>query len=77
MQRIHSWTVQNEIRCVLERMTAGPAGRILDSADPSEIKTLQKAVFVAAKTREGTASMTIEHKFLSGNRGNLCVTEFR
>ena len=28
---------------------------------------------VAAKTRENTASMTREHKFLGGNRGNLCV----
>ena len=30
-------------------------------------------MFVAAKTREDTASMTREHKFLGGNRGNLCV----
>ena len=29
---------------------------------------------VAAKTREGTASVTREHKFIGGNRGNL---EFR
>ena len=28
---------------------------------------------VAAKTRENTASMTSEHKFLGGNRGNQCV----
>ena len=32
---------------------------------------------VAAKTREDTASMTREHKFLSGNRGNLCVKILR
>ena len=32
---------------------------------------------VAAKTREDTASMTREHKFLSENRGNLCVKAFR
>ena len=31
---------------------------------------------VAAKTREDTASMTREHKFLNGNRGNLCVKIF-
>ena len=31
---------------------------------------------VAAKTRKDTASMTREHKFLSGNRGNLCVKIF-
>ena len=27
--------------------------------------------------RENTASVTREHKFLSGNRGNLCVEECR
>ena len=32
---------------------------------------------VAAKRRENTASVTREHKFLGGNRGNLCVEEFR
>ena len=32
---------------------------------------------VAAKTREDTASVTGEHKFFSGNRGNLCVEEFK
>ena len=35
------------------------------------------AVSVAAKTREDTASMTREHKFLNGNRGNLCVKILR
>ena len=30
---------------------------------------------VAAKMREDTASMTREHKFLSGNSGSLCVKE--
>ena len=29
----------------------------------------------AAKTRENTGSVAKEHKFLSGNRGNLCVEE--
>ena len=58
-------------------MSAGAAGRILDSANPREIGTLQKTVSVAAKTREHTASMTREHKFLSGKRGNLCVEEYR
>ena len=32
---------------------------------------------VAAKTREDIASMTREHKFLGGNRGNMCVNELR
>ena len=31
---------------------------------------------IAAKMREDTASMTREHKFLSGNRGSLCVKIF-
>ena len=34
-------------------------------------------MFIAVNTREDTASMTREHKFLGGNRGNLCVKEFR
>ena len=39
-QRVHSWTVQNEMRGVLGRVSAGAAGRILDSANPREIKNL-------------------------------------
>ena len=38
-QRIRSWTVQNETRGVLGRVSAGAAGRILDSANPREIRT--------------------------------------
>ena len=38
-QRVRSWTVQNEIRGVLGRVSAGAAGRILDSAKPTEIRT--------------------------------------
>ena len=34
-------------------------------------------MFFAAKTRENTASVTRGHELLSGNRGNLCVEEFR
>ena len=37
-QRVRSWTVQNEMRGVLGRVYAGAAGRILDSADPKEIR---------------------------------------
>ena len=51
--------VQNEMRGVLGRMIAGAAGRILDSANSREIRAEQKAVSVAAETRE--------HKFLIGN----------
>ena len=76
MHRVHSWTVHNKMRAVLGRESAGAAGRILNSANPREIRTLQKTVSVAAQTREDTASMTKEHEFLSGNRGNLHVEEF-
>ena len=37
-QRVRSWTVQNKIRDVLGRVSAGVARRILDSANPREIK---------------------------------------
>ena len=37
-QRVRSWTVQNEMRSVLGRVSAGAAGRILDSANPREIR---------------------------------------
>ena len=67
-QRVRSSTVQNEMRGVLGRVSAGAVGRILDSANSSEIRIKQKAVSVAAKIREDTVSVTREHKFLSGNR---------
>ena len=57
-QRVRSWTVQNEIRGVLGRVSAGSTERIFDSASFRQIRVLQKTVFVAAKTRENTASMT-------------------
>ena len=37
-QRVRSWTVQNEIRGVLGRVSTGAASRILDSANPKEIR---------------------------------------
>ena len=37
-RRVLSWTVQNEMKSVRGRMSAGAAGRILDSANPGEIK---------------------------------------
>ena len=37
-QRVRSWTVQNEMRGVLGRVSTGAAGRILSSADPREIR---------------------------------------
>ena len=38
-QTVCSWTVQNETRGVLGRVSAGATGRILDSANPREIRT--------------------------------------
>ena len=38
-QRVCSWTVQNEMRDVLGRVSTGAARRILDSANPGEIRT--------------------------------------
>ena len=64
------------MRGVLGQVSTGAAGRVLNSANPREIRTYKRAVFVAAKTREDTASMMREHKFLGGNRGNLCVKIF-
>ena len=37
-QRVRSWTMQNEIRGVLGRKFAGAAGKILNSANPREIR---------------------------------------
>ena len=36
--RVRSWTVQNKMGGVLGRMSTGTAGRILDYANPSEIR---------------------------------------
>ena len=38
-QRVRSWTVQNEMGGVLGRVSTGATGRILDSANPREIRT--------------------------------------
>ena len=38
-QRVRSWTVQNEMRGVLGRVSTGAAGRILSSVNPREIRT--------------------------------------
>ena len=40
-QRVHSGTVHNEVRGVLERVPAGAARRILDSANPRDIRASQ------------------------------------
>ena len=38
-QRVRSWTKQNEMGDVLGRDSTGAAGRILNFADPREIRT--------------------------------------
>ena len=38
-QRVRSWTVQNEMRDVLGRVSTGAARRVLNSANPGEIGT--------------------------------------
>ena len=35
-QRVRSWTVQNQMRGVLGRVSTGAAGRILNSANPKD-----------------------------------------
>ena len=37
-QRVRSWPIQNEMRGVLGRVSAGVATRIFDSANPEEIR---------------------------------------
>ena len=37
-QKVGSWIVQDEMRGVLGRVSAGAAGKILDSANPEEIR---------------------------------------
>ena len=38
-QRVRTWAVQNEMRGVVRRVSTGDVGRILDSANPREIRT--------------------------------------
>ena len=39
VQRVRTWTVHNEMRGVLGRVSTGVAGRILNSDNPEEIRT--------------------------------------
>ena len=38
-QRVRSWTVQNEMRDVLGRVSTGATGKILNSTNPRDIRT--------------------------------------
>ena len=57
------------------RKTVDAEGMILSSSNSRETRVLQKTVYTAAKTRENSACVTRNHKFLGGYRGNLCVEE--
>ena len=46
-RRIRNWTVQNEMKGVLEPVSAGAKGTILDSANPEEKRAKEKTVVVA------------------------------
>ena len=37
-QRVRSWTMQDDVRSALGRVSASAAGRIFDSANPREIR---------------------------------------
>ena len=37
--RVRSWTVQNEMRCVLGQVSADAVGRILNCANPRKVRT--------------------------------------
>ena len=39
VSEVRSWTVQNEMRDVLGRVSTGAAGRVLNSANPREVRT--------------------------------------
>ena len=39
VQRVRSWTVQNDMRGVLRRVSTRAAGKILDSTNHREIRT--------------------------------------
>ena len=70
VQRVRSWTVQNEMRGVLRRVSAGAGGRTRDSAN-SRDKSLTVGCARYSRDERSTASVTRKHKFLGGNRRNL------
>ena len=71
-QRVRCWTVQNELRGVLGRVSTGAAGRILDSANPREKNLTEGCVRCSVGETEHRGP-----KFPYENWGNLCVNEFR
>ena len=58
-------------------MSAVAAGRALDSANHKRDKRLTVGCVRCSIDDRDSASVTREHKFLGGNRGILCVEEFR
>ena len=71
-QRVRSWTVQNEMRGVLGRMSA-------DGMKDSRFCQSQKDKSLTAGCVRWSEDETThsEHKFLGGNRGKLCVEKPR
>ena len=51
-QRVHSWTVQNEMSGVLGRVSAGTARKILDSANPRDKNLTEGYVHCSVDERE-------------------------
>ena len=51
-QNVISWTVQNEMRGVLGRVSASATGRTLDSANPQEIELNRRLCRYSVDERE-------------------------
>ena len=65
-RRVCSWTVQNEMGDILDRMIVGAAGRILDSRQIRVIKELTESC-VLCDENERTASIETETTCVSKN----------
>ena len=69
------WRLSISLRPLVQTLGSCPAsGAPWSSAMPPSLE--RGRVINDNKTRKDTASVTREHKFLGGNRGNLCVKEF-
>ena len=64
-----------------EALKAGQLFRVLTrgrrETESCQIASGAERILNSANSREKTPSVTEEHKFFSGNRGYLCVKEFR
>ena len=64
------------MRGVLRRVSVGAAGAICDSANPRD-KSLSASCVRCNEDEREHSECGEENKFLSGDRGKLCVEEFR